>query len=642
MAELVKKILLMLYLFCFEQFVYAQYSDAEVFKQMNPSAQKNASIDSLRKLTLTVKEDTGKVILLWKLSNIYLWSFPDSALIYALQGLQLSKKLNFERGTIKLYHSVAQAFAARGDYPKALEIELKALDLSEKLNDQIQIDLSFFWIGIVYSSFGDAQKALYYFYKLKPDSEVFLKNQELIASQIGACYFNLNKFDSASFYIRRSYDLEISENNNWSGPYFWMASINDKEGNLAESIRFYRKGLSISFAKLDLIDGYTGMAHVFQKEKLFDSSVHYAQQALIEAQNESFLPQTIEASKLLAALYKARYNTDSAFKYEELMLAGTDSLFSQEKIKQMQNLFFSQQLDQQEESNRQEQLQTQIKISILLAALAAFLFIGFLLWRNNRQKQTANILLKQKNEKIENTLHELRATQVQLIQSEKEKLRAHHDREVHELEAKALRAQMNPHFIFNCMNSIKSLMQQKEEDKAVTYLTTFSKLLRTILQNSDQREISLYEEIETCKLYTRLESLRFGNKFSYHFNVDESIDLKSITVPALIIQPFIENAIWHGIMPKEEGGTITVSITNNGEAVLCIIEDDGIGREMSRQNKFKGEPSTHQSKGVHLTQSRLDLDNTLNQRNASVEIIDKKDAEGNGAGTKIVLTFMEF
>jgi sensor histidine kinase YesM len=211
-----------------------------------------------------------------------------------------------------------------------------------------------------------------------------------------------------------------------------------------------------------------------------------------------------------------------------------------------------------------------------------------------------------------------------------------------ELEATALRAQMNPHFIFNCLNSIKSLIQQKEEYKAINYLTTFSKLIRTIFQNSDKREITLYDEIETCKLYTQLESMRFANKLSFAFNIDETIDLKSVQVPALILQPFIENAIWHGIMPKEEGGTLHVSITKSGDSIFCIIDDDGIGREISKQNKFKGEPSTHQSRGVHLTQSRLDLDNVLNQRNGSVEIIDKKDDAGNAIGTKIILTFKEY
>jgi len=218
--------------------------------------------------------------------------------------------------------------------------------------------------------------------------------------------------------------------------------------------------------------------------------------------------------------------------------------------------------------------------------------------------------------------------------------RAEMEHQILDLEARALRAQMNPHFIFNCMNSIKALIQQKEEDKSITYLTTFSKLIRTIFQNSDKREISLYDEIETCRLYIQLESMRFGNKFNYSFSVDSTIDLKSLLVPALVVQPFIENAIWHGIVPKEQGGSIHIKVNRQGEDICCIIDDDGIGREMSMQNKFaKG--TTHQSKGVHLTQSRINLNNVLNARNASIDIIDKKDTEGRAAGTMVILTFKE-
>jgi hypothetical protein len=128
--------------------------------------------------------------------------------------------------------------------------------------------------------------------------------------------------------------------------------------------------------------------------------------------------------------------------------------------------------------------------------------------------------------------------------TEQQKLK--HEKELLELEAKALRAQMNPHFIFNSLNSIKSLINKNENDKAAAYLTTFSKLIRTLFQNSDKREVSLYDELETCKLYTQVEQMRFGDKVDFVFDIDESIDLKDIKVPALILQPFIENAIWHG------------------------------------------------------------------------------------------------
>ncbi len=209
-----------------------------------------------------------------------------------------------------------------------------------------------------------------------------------------------------------------------------------------------------------------------------------------------------------------------------------------------------------------------------------------------------------------------------------------------ELEAKALRAQMNPHFIFNCMNSIKSLIQQNENEKSVTYLTTFSKLIRNLLNNADKKEISLFDEIETCKLYLQLEAMRFDTKFSYAVNADENIDLKSIQVPALIIQPFIENAIWHGIVPRNSTGLVSLIVQRKDGFIEIVIDDDGIGRVASAQNK-SASGLAHQSKGVNLTQTRLELNNLLQQRQAKLEVIDKKDENGVTTGTMVIMNFKE-
>lgn len=211
-----------------------------------------------------------------------------------------------------------------------------------------------------------------------------------------------------------------------------------------------------------------------------------------------------------------------------------------------------------------------------------------------------------------------------------------HEKELLELEAKALRAQMNPHFIFNCLNSIKALIKEDDKQKATDYLTTFSKLIRTLFQNSDKRQISLFDEVETCRLYTQLEAMRLKGKLNYNFIIDPNVDLKSVMVPALIIQPFIENAIWHGIVPKEEG-TINVSITQNEDAIVCEVDDDGIGRELSMLNK-PVTPVIHESKGVHLSQARIDLEKKLNESQASIKIIDKYEND-KAKGTRVVITF---
>jgi two-component sensor histidine kinase len=227
-----------------------------------------------------------------------------------------------------------------------------------------------------------------------------------------------------------------------------------------------------------------------------------------------------------------------------------------------------------------------------------------------------------------------------LIKKQKEKEKAIHEKELVELEAKALRAQMNPHFVFNSLNSIKSLINKNENDTAANYLTTFSKLIRSLFQNSDKREVSLKEELETSQLYTQLEKMRFGEKVEFVFDIDESIDLKDFKVPALILQPFIENAIWHGLMPKEKGGRVTISVKRSNGSIQCIIEDNGIGREQSKKFKPQYETS-HESRGIGLTQSRLELDKLLNEREDNIFIIDKEDENGKPEGTKVVITFKE-
>lgn len=223
---------------------------------------------------------------------------------------------------------------------------------------------------------------------------------------------------------------------------------------------------------------------------------------------------------------------------------------------------------------------------------------------------------------------------------QKEKQNIKHEKELLELEAKALRSQMNPHFIFNSLNSIKSLINKNENDKAANYLTTFSKLIRTLFQNSDKREVSLYDELETCKLYTQIEKMRFGEKVDFLFEIDETIDLKDIKVPALILQPFIENAIWHGLVPHDIGGKVVIAVKENKGSVECSIDDNGIGRELSKQYKSSYE-ATHESKGIGLIKSRLELDKKINDREDFIEIIDKIKEDGTPAGTRVIITFKE-
>ena len=218
---------------------------------------------------------------------------------------------------------------------------------------------------------------------------------------------------------------------------------------------------------------------------------------------------------------------------------------------------------------------------------------------------------------------------------EREKVK--HERELLELEARSLRAQMNPHFIYNCLNSIKALIQSDNKQMATDYLTTFSKLIRTLFQNSDKRQISLYDELETCRLYTKLEAMRLNDKLKYSFDIDPNLDLKSLMVPALIVQPFIENAIWHGIVPKENAGEVNVSVKGNHESIVCTVDDDGIGRKLSKLNA-PDLTLNHESRGVHLSQARLDIEKILNDKSATIQTTDKY-IEEKPSGTRVIITF---
>ena len=205
------------------------------------------------------------------------------------------------------------------------------------------------------------------------------------------------------------------------------------------------------------------------------------------------------------------------------------------------------------------------------------------------------------------------------------------------LEDKALRTQMNPHFIFNSMNSIKLLVQENKNEQAISYLTTFTRLLRNLLMYADKTKATLAEELETCRLYLALESLRFNDGFTYHIDIEpKDLDLKALEVPFMILQPFVENAIWHGLMHKPADRNLQIKISQVNDWISCKVDDNGIGREAAGK-KQRSDP--HESKGMAMTAHRLRLNDQLNHTQTNITIKDKVDASGNPAGTCVEILF---
>ncbi len=249
---------------------------------------------------------------------------------------------------------------------------------------------------------------------------------------------------------------------------------------------------------------------------------------------------------------------------------------------------------------------------------------------------------KEKHLSILTNIAALCATKIVKAKANAEKKEAedrllHTEKKMVEVEMQALRAQMNPHFIFNSLNSINRYIVKSDSATASLYLTRFAKLIRLILDNSNNKSITLSNEIQALSLYIEMESVRFEKKFTYNIHVDDSIDADSVYVPPLIIQPYAENAIWHGLLHKEDAGHLNIEISRkNGQMLQCIVEDDGVGREKARELKSKS-VSSKKSLGMKLTENRLGLLSKHAVTENLITIEDVKDVEGNASGTRVVL-----
>lgn len=213
------------------------------------------------------------------------------------------------------------------------------------------------------------------------------------------------------------------------------------------------------------------------------------------------------------------------------------------------------------------------------------------------------------------------------------------NREVNEYRQIALTRQMNPHFIFNSLNSIQHYILQNDARSSNRFLSKFSKLIRIILENSQESLISLEKELDALSLYIELEELRFKDRLLFEINIDQDIDKMRVNIPPMLLQPFVENAIWHGLMNKEdhEKGLLKINFINQKENVICIISDNGVGRKKSHEINQK-KYSTHNSLGIQITQDRIDLINKIYKSNISIKYQDPINEKGESLGTIVFLT----
>ena len=204
------------------------------------------------------------------------------------------------------------------------------------------------------------------------------------------------------------------------------------------------------------------------------------------------------------------------------------------------------------------------------------------------------------------------------------------------LEQRHLRSQMNPHFIFNALSNITNLVEKKDHLSASKFLNRFSRLLRHLLESSREDFIPFNDELINLENYIELQQLRFSERFSYSITVEDEINPSDYMIPPMLVQPFVENAIEHGIKPKEDKGHISLRFLHQDKSIVCYIEDDGIGREKSFQIKNQSHP--YRSYGIQIVKDRLEIIRKKTRAKVKISIIDLKSESGAPAGTRIILT----
>jgi len=277
--------------------------------------------------------------------------------------------------------------------------------------------------------------------------------------------------------------------------------------------------------------------------------------------------------------------------------------------------------------------QTASSLVSFVLFVAAFVYQQNLNQRTEQELEATSHALEIRNTTIGRQNDQLRS-QYDEIERQKEAIEAINQA----LRLQALKAQMDPHFIFNALNSIQHFVVQREPKEALDYLSKFSKLIRQVLENSVNETITIADELKALTHYLDLERLRFNGAFSYEIEVDEALDAYTTEIPPMLLQPYVENAILHGLRHKTDGpGRLSILLMNQVSHLLCVVADNGIGRTAARALSARN-PRTHVSRGTVLTDSRLHLLNAGNPDPVSVVTIDVQDETGHPTGTRVEIT----
>ncbi|HEY2580835.1 MAG TPA: tetratricopeptide repeat-containing sensor histidine kinase [Mucilaginibacter sp.] len=391
----------------------------------NVQAQKRG-VDSLKKLIADAKEDTTKALLLNELGFRYVKLNPDSALLLSQQAMLLSRKSNFLTGQEKSFGNQASVFVATRNYPKALSSYLSSLKIYEKGNDRKAIAKNLADIGRVYSYQGDYRQCINYTMKAKAVAETIHEDRLFVidVNNIGDSYEKLNILDSALFYTQQAYGhaLKLNDTDLIGIATNNLGNIYSKINKPLIALNYYHASIPYTTkANNDdaICETTFGMAKVYGQLGKPDSSLYYAKQSIVAGQRSRLPSRILDASQFLTLYFKQRGQLDSALHYQDISVSAKDSLFNQEKNKEVQSLAFAERQRQQDIEVQNAAYQGTVRFYLMVAAIAFLVVVAFILWRNSRKNEKAKRLLRRQKEQIQTSLGELEDTQTQLIQSAK-------------------------------------------------------------------------------------------------------------------------------------------------------------------------------------------------------------------------------
>ncbi len=658
-------------------------------------------IDSLMTVLSKSQNDTNKVCLLTDLSNTASSiGEAEKGLTWANQALSLAIQLSYKKGEAKAYNALSANYWVKHDYLTEQKYLLSALSIHQELNNRAEIAKTIRSIGDIYETEYNYPKALEYYKQALTyidddnwDLDIFLAyvaniydsekqyKEALVYYQkaikfcfshnkvpavgghyrrIGLVFANQGDFINALKYEKKGFfiNIRLKKNSIFKYQYKWslraLGMVYFQKGDYEQSLVYFRK----AFNEFKLLpDAYSkndagiclckmGIAYLkiarntAKNNPSYFSNLKHAEDILniaIEWLKPRDWASLTEALQNLSTVYQLSGNHLEALKAYQQYSIYKDSLKNNEIEKkiivQEMGYEYSRQKDSITRDNILHSTQLQVlvqqkeldnlrgkqqRIYIVLAFALVCLLATYFFYRNHVANK--NLQGELDNERIGKQLQA-----------------AEHEKDISRTTLTALIAQMNPHFLFNALNTIQSFIYSNDKKNASSYLGKFSELTRKILDNSSKKNISLDEEITLLQLYLDIEKVRFGDGFDASIRVDPSLDGEGISFPPMLVQPYVENAIKNGLLHKQGKKELRVDIRriDGTNGIKIVIDDNGIGREQSTKiNKTK---IGHQSFANTATQKRINLINQTLDQKIVLDIIDKKNENGIGIGTTVIL-----